>query len=175
MQCPHLPTWPQSRKSGKSQRNEGQAVKPCRAGLFPKSWAKRRNLAFVPTDPPRSSDLDARPQRCQPTLSELKVKPFGKWKKNQLTSLGYIATHKLLARVRRFGESLEYFEFQVKLSIIDMQFDTPSAVTPEMPNAHAPCLTLLIVGFASVQLLFLEHQIIAKLPGLMPQQQKRKS
>ena len=103
------------------------------------------------------------------------VKHFGKWKKNQLTSLGYIATHKLLARVRRFGESLEYFEFQVELSIIDMQFDTPSAVTPEMPNVHAPCLTLLIVGFASVQLLFLEHQIIARLPGLMPQQQKRKS
>lgn len=35
------------------------------------------------------------------------VKHFGKWKKKQLTSLGYIATHKLLARVQRFGESLE--------------------------------------------------------------------
>lgn len=52
--------------------------------------------------------LNAANQLCQSSKSSSQaVKHFGKWKKNQLTSLGYIATHKLLARVRRFGESLE--------------------------------------------------------------------
>ncbi len=42
--------------------------------------------------------------------------------------------------VRMFRESLEYFDFWLELSLIDVQFDTPSALLHQqrpMPMLHA--------------------------------------
>ena len=175
MQRPHLRTWPQSQPEVAHRKKT-----PVRR------FAKMRNLAFVPVDPPRSSDLDARPQRCSKSSTLQMKKPL-----NQVKCQGPSA---LLKNFLEFDKSRLHRNTWIACACPNVPWilgilwfltwvvahwraiwHTFRFVTPATPNAHAPCLTLIIVGFTSVQLLFLEHQIIARLPGLMPQQQKRKS